>query len=85
MDNETKIKEIIDRIRPYILADGGDLQFVEYKNKIVTISLTGACLGCSMVDTTLNDGIKQWIIDEVSEVQDVVLLQPEQSLEGYEF
>ena len=85
MDNETKIKEIIDRIRPYILADGGDLQFVEYKNKIVTISLTGACLGCSMIDTTLNDGIKQWIIDEVSEVQDVVLLQPEQSLEGYEF
>ncbi len=73
MNAEDKIIRIIEHIRPYILADGGDLQFVSYKDHIVTVSLTGACASCGMIDTTLNEGIRQWIMDEVDEVEDVVL------------
>ncbi len=75
MEAEEKIKKIIEHIRPYINADGGDLEFVSYVDNIVTVKLTGACVGCSMIDTTLNDGIKGWILDEVPEVKDVVLQQ----------
>lgn len=73
MDTVTKIERIIEHIRPYINADGGDLEFVDYTNHIVTVRLTGACIGCGMVDMTLNEGIKQWIMDEIDEVEDVVL------------
>ena len=75
METEEKIKKIVEHIRPYINADGGDLEFVSYIDNIVTVNLTGACVGCSMIDTTLNDGIKGWIMDEVPEVKDVVLHQ----------
>ncbi len=85
MEAEVKIKKIIDHIRPYILADGGDLEFISFENGIVTISLSGACLGCSMIGTTLNDGIKQWITSEVPEVTDVVLQEDLSLNESYDF
>ena len=85
METEDKIRQIIDHIKPFIQADGGDLEFLKYEDGVVTISLTGACIGCSMIDTTLNDGIKSWIIDEVPEVQDVVLYQMAEDFDGYPF
>lgn len=75
MDTVTQIKTIIDHIRPFLNADGGDIEFVDYQDGIVTIRMLGACIGCSMIDTTLNEGVKGWIMDEVSEVKDVVLQQ----------
>ena len=85
MDAETKIIKIIEHIRPYILADGGDLEYISFKDGIVTIALSGACIGCSLIGTTLNDGIKSWIMSEVPEVQDVVLQEGAVELEGYDF
>lgn len=75
MDTETHVREIIDHIRPYLLADGGDIELIKIEDGIVYVSLSGACQGCSMIDTTLNDGIKQWVMDEVDEIKDVVLYQ----------
>ncbi|MGN1398705.1 MAG: NifU family protein [Erysipelotrichaceae bacterium] len=75
MDTEEKIKTIIDHIRPYINGDGGDIEFVSYLDGIVTIRMLGACVGCSMIDTTVNEGIKGWIMDEIEEVKDVVVEQ----------
>ena len=75
MEIEERIKAIIDHIRPYINGDGGDIEFVSYQDGIVTIRMLGACVGCSMIDTTVNEGIKGWIMDEIEEVKDVVLQQ----------
>lgn len=86
MSNEetiNQVKTIIDHIRPWIQGDGGDLQFVSYQDGIVTVKLTGACVGCSLIDTTLNDGIKSWILDEVADVKDVVLQQDEVDMSAY--
>ena len=69
------VRSIINHIRPYIIGDGGDIDLVSVKEGIVTIRLLGACVGCSMIDVTLNQGIKNWIIEEVPEIKDVVLLQ----------
>lgn len=69
---EKKILEIIDSIRPFLIGEGGDLEFVKYENNIVYIRLTGACANCSMIDVTLKDGIESTIMEEVPEVKEVV-------------
>ena len=69
------VKKIVDHLRPYIMGDGGDIELVSVEDGIVTVSLMGACVGCSMIDVTLNNGIKNWIMEEVPEIKDVVMVQ----------
>ena len=74
-ERERLIKKIISHLRPYIMGDGGDIEFVSLEDDIVYIRLLGACVGCSMIDVTLNNGIKNWIMEEVPSVKDVVMVQ----------
>jgi len=73
-ETETKIISIIDRIRPFIVSDGGNIEFVKYEDNIVYIDLTGACKDCSMIDITLKDGIEEIIINEIPEVKEVRII-----------
>lgn len=59
------IKKTLNKIKPFIQRDGGDLEFVSYKDGIVYIRLTGACKGCGLINTTLNDGIEVILMEEV--------------------
>lgn len=70
-----RIQKTLNKIRPYILADGGDVQLVDYEDGIVTVTMLGACAGCMAIDTTLNDGIQALLLDEVPEVKSVRMLQ----------
>ena len=70
---ETKIIEVLDRIRPYLENDGGNLEYIKFEEGIVYIKLLGACAGCSMIDITLKDGIEEIIISEIPEVKEVIL------------
>ena len=72
MDAETKIKEIIDELRPYLMNDGGNIEFIKYENNIVYIKLSGACAECQMIDLTLKDGIENAIKEEIPEVSEVI-------------
>ena len=74
MDDEIilKIKNIIKKIQPFLISDGGNIEFIEYKNNIVYVKLLGACAECKMMDITLKDGIEQLIINEIPEVKEVV-------------
>ena len=67
-----KIKDLLDRMRPFLIDDGGDLEFIEYKDKKVYVRLTGACKDCSMIDYTLKDGIEEMIKTEIPEVEEVI-------------
>lgn len=71
-DIELKIIAVIDKIRPYLISDGGNLEYIKYENNIVYVTLTGACADCNMLDVTLNDGIEQLLINEIPEVKKVV-------------
>lgn len=75
MDVLNRIEHTINKIRPYIQADGGDVQLVDYQDGVVYVSMLGACAGCMAIDTTLNDGIKAILMDEVPEVKSVQMLQ----------
>lgn len=74
-DIEKKIIEILDRIRPYLENDGGNLEYVKFEDGIVYIKLLGACAGCSMIDITLKDGIEAMIMDEIPEVLGVTRVE----------
>ncbi len=67
-----KIQVAIDRVRPALQADGGDVELVEVKDGVVSVRLTGACGGCPMASMTLKDGIERVIREEVPEVKEVV-------------
>lgn len=69
---ENKIREIIDHLRPFLINDGGNIEFVKYENNIVYIKMMGACADCSMIDLTLKEGIEVAIKEEVPEVEEVV-------------
>lgn len=71
MTDEEKIIDVIDKLRPFLIGDGGDIEFVEYKDNIVYIKLLGACAGCSLIDYTLKDGIETAIKEEVPSVKSV--------------
>lgn len=72
MSKEEVIIDIIDNIRPYILNDGGNIEFVKYENNIVYIKMMGACANCNMLDLTLKEGIEAAIKSEVPEVKAIV-------------
>ena len=71
-EQENKIVEIIDKLRPFLINDGGDVEFVKYENNIVYIKMMGACANCQIMDLTLKDGIEAAIQEEVPEVVEVV-------------
>ena len=62
---------LIDKIRPFLINDGGNIEFIKYEDNIVYVSLSGACKDCAMIDITLKDGIEDLIINEIEEVKEV--------------
>lgn len=71
-ETENRIREIIDNLRPYLVSDGGNIEFVKYEDNIVYVKMQGACANCQMLDLTLKDGIENVIKDEISEVKNVI-------------
>lgn len=68
---ETKILSILDKIRPFLISDGGNIEYIKFENGILYVQLTGACANCSMIDITLKDGVEELITTEVPEVKEV--------------
>lgn len=68
---EIRIKNVLEKIRPFLNSDGGDLEYIKFENGIVYIKLTGQCSNCTMMDTTLKDGIEVALINEIPEVIEV--------------
>lgn len=74
MNNEeviTKIKEELDKIQPFLMSEGGAVEFIKYEDNIVYVKFSGACSNCGLIDVTLKDVIEQLLISEVSEIKEV--------------
>ncbi len=68
-----KVKEAIDKIRPYLQADGGDIELVDVTDDgRVKVKLTGACHGCPFAEITLRQGVEAVIKKMVPEVKEVI-------------
>lgn len=73
-DLESNIKKALEKIRPALQADGGDVKFVDWDKKTgkVKVQLSGMCAGCPMAQITLKQGIEAEIKKDVPEVKEVV-------------
>jgi len=71
---ELKIIEIIDELRPFLMYEGGNIEFVKYEDGICYLKFIGACATCPMKLMTLNEGIKEALINEIPEIIDVKLV-----------
>ncbi|MDR1005468.1 MAG: NifU family protein [Bacteroidales bacterium] len=69
MQLEEKVKKIIEQLREYLQADGGDIRFVELTDgKIVYVELQGHCGSCPHVMITLKQGVEAAIKEELPEI-----------------
>lgn len=73
MDIEEQIKMTLDKVRPFIQRDGGDVTFDSFIDGIVYVNFSGACDGCMMIGDTLGSGISIILQEEVPGVIDVKL------------
>ena len=63
-----RVEQVINRIRPAVQMDGGDIELVEVVNGLVKLRLVGACHGCPSSMMTLQAGIERAIRAEVPEI-----------------
>lgn len=68
---EDQIVKILNKIRPYLNSEGGDLEYIGFKDGIVYIRMLGACIDCGALDSTLKDGIEALLVENVPEVIEV--------------
>lgn len=60
-----QVEKVIEKIRPMLLADGGDVDVVSVENGMVQLRLRGACVGCPASMVTLHEGIEKLLKEEV--------------------
>jgi len=66
-----KVQISINKIRPMLQADGGDVELVEVEDGVVKVRLKGACAGCPMSQMTLKNGIERFLKQEIPEIKSV--------------
>jgi Fe-S cluster biogenesis protein NfuA len=69
---QEKVKDILDKVRPYLERDGGNVELVGIEGGTVKVKLVGACAGCPHSTMTLKNGIERILKQEVPEVKEVV-------------
>ena len=75
----TRVRTVIDRIRPYVQSNGDDVEVVEATSSVATVQLSGACNGCSATTSSLPTGIEEAIREGVSEITEVKVIQAQAS------
>jgi Fe-S cluster biogenesis protein NfuA len=71
--NDTKqlVEKALEKIRPMLQRDGGDIELVEVNDGVVKVRLTGACKGCPMSQMTLKQGVEKMLLKEVPGLKEV--------------
>lgn len=66
-----QVMQVLDKIRPSLQADGGDVELIDVQDGVVTVRLQGACAGCPMSQMTLRNGIERLLKQEIPEIKSV--------------
>ncbi len=69
---QEKVKSVLDKVRPYLVRDGGNVELVGIEGGTVKVKLVGACAGCPHSTITLKNGIERILKQEVPEVKEVI-------------
>lgn len=65
MSIEQQIEETLEKVRPFIIRDGGNVEFDSFVDGIVYLRMEGACSSCGLIDTTLSGGLEVILMEEV--------------------
>jgi Fe-S cluster biogenesis protein NfuA len=68
-----RIQSVMDRLRPFLQADGGDIELLEVIGKKVRVRLTGKCAGCPSAHLTLHVGLEMAIKEEIPEFEELIV------------
>ncbi len=68
----TNVERVLDELRPYLMADGGNVEVVEIDGPVVKVRLQGACGSCPSSTMTLKMGIERKLRESIPEVSEVV-------------
>lgn len=66
-----QVQEVLDKLRPFLLRDGGDVELVDIEDGIVKVRLMGACGTCPSSTITLKAGIERALLEEVPGVKEL--------------
>jgi len=78
---ENRVSIALDKIRPYLKADGGDISLVEITpENVVKVELHGTCVNCSMSMMTMKAGVEQSVKAAAPEISEVIAVNPEFSV-----
>ena len=66
-----KVEKAIEKIRPFLQRDGGDIELVDVVDNVVKVRLKGACSGCPMSQITLREGVGRALMKDVPEIKKV--------------
>ena len=66
-----QVKEVLDKLRPFLLRDGGDCELIDVEDGVVKLRLLGACGSCPSSTITLKAGIERALLEEVPGVVEV--------------
>ncbi|MCL6603831.1 MAG: NifU family protein [Paenibacillus sp.] len=67
-----EVLEVLDKLRPFLQRDGGDVELIDVEDGIVKLKLMGACGSCPSSTITLKAGIERALVEEVEGVEEVV-------------
>lgn len=67
-----KVQEVINKLRPLLQRDGGDIELIDVNDGVVKVKLTGACGSCPMSQMTLKMGVESTLKKEIPEIKEVV-------------
>lgn len=71
------VEKVLDEVRPYLIADGGDVELVEIDGLVVRLKLNGACGSCPSSTVTMRMGIEKRLMEKIPEIMEVEQIQDE--------
>lgn len=62
---DRQIEEVLDKVRPFLKREGGDIEYIGFKDGIVYVRMVGACNGCLYADADISQGVEIILMEEV--------------------
>ncbi|AOW18180.1 hypothetical protein LPB03_12275 [Polaribacter vadi] len=71
-ETQDNVEKALEEIRPFLVSDGGNIKLLSIEDTIVKVQLQGACLGCSVNQMTLKNGVEATIKKYAPQIQEVI-------------
>ena len=74
MITRERVEAVLERVRPFLRADGGDIELIDVAGNSADVKLTGMCAGCPSAHMTLYMGVEMALRDEIKEFEELVVV-----------